>query len=107
MQCPNVPFFNYDGVPKENTTFGEKCRTAEGAEGVQAVGSYQCNTNIFEYSNIRIIATEYYIFEYEYSIFLFRIYLILVFRQIAKNEYILYSYSAKLLRTNIFHIRIR
>ena len=67
----------------------------------------QCNTNIFEYSNIRIIATEYYIFEYEYSIFLFRIYSIFVFGQVAKNEYIRYSYSVRLGGTNIFDIRIR
>ena len=48
------------------------------------------------YSNIQIIATEYYIFEYEYSIFLFRIYSIFVFGQVAKNEYIRYSYSVRL-----------
>ena len=59
------------------------------------------------YSNIRIIATEYYIFEYEYSIFLFRIYSIFVFGQVAKNEYIRYSYSVRLGGTNIFDIRIR
>ena len=67
----------------------------------------QCNTNKFEYLNIRIIATEYYIFEYEYQIFLFRIYLIFVFGQVAKNEYIRYSYSVRLGGTNILDIRIR
>ena len=58
------------------------------------------------YSNIRIIATEYYIFEYEYSIFLFQIYSIFVFGQVAKNEYIRYSYSVRLGGTNIFYINI-
>ena len=28
-----------------------------------------CNMNIFEYSNIQILGTEYDIFEYKYSIF--------------------------------------
>ena len=45
------------------------------------------------YSNTRIIATKYYIFKYKYKFSCF--------------EYIWYSYSAKLLRTNIFNIRIR
>ena len=57
--------------------------------------STQCNTNRFKYSNIRIISTEYYIFEYEYSIFLFRIYSIFVFGKIGRNKYIRYSYSVK------------
>ena len=59
------------------------------------------------YSNIRIIFIEYCIFEYEYSIFLFWIYSVFVFGQVAKNEYIRYSYSVRLLETNIFDIRIR
>ena len=75
----------------------------------------QCNTNIFKYSNIPIIAAEYYIFEYEYTIFLFRIYTIFLFRiysififgQVGKNKYIRYSYSVRLGGTNIFDIRIR
>ena len=67
----------------------------------------QCNTNIFKYLNIRIKGTEYYIFKYKYSIFLFRIYSIFIFGQDAKNEYIRYSYSVGLEGTNIFDIRIR
>ena len=59
------------------------------------------------YSNIRIIANEYYIFEYEYSIFLFWIYSIFVLDQVAKNEYIRYSYLVLLQTTNIFDIHIR
>jgi hypothetical protein len=27
---------------------------------------YQCNTNIFNYSNIRILGGEYFVFKYEY-----------------------------------------
>ena len=54
------------------------------------------------YSNIQIFGTEYQIFEYEYLIFWLRIYSIFVFDQFAKNEYIRYSYSTNLLRTNIF-----
>ena len=59
------------------------------------------------YSNIRIIATEYFIFEHEYLIFLFRIYSIFIFGQVAKNEYIWYSYLARLGGTNIFYVLIR
>ena len=42
----------------------------------------QCNTNIFEYSNIRILGGEYFVFDYEYLFSSVRIYLIFVFGQI-------------------------
>ena len=45
--------------------------------------------------------------ERENFIFWLRIYSIFVFGQVTKNEYIRYSYSARLLETNIFDIRIR
>ena len=45
------------------------------------------------YSNIRILGTEYLIFEYKYLIFWLRIYSIFIFRQIKENKYIRYSYS--------------
>lgn len=42
----------------------------------------QCNTNIFDYSNIRILGGEYLVFEYEYLFSSVQIYLIFVFGQI-------------------------
>jgi hypothetical protein len=42
----------------------------------------QCNTNIFDYSNIRILGGEYLVFEYEYLFSSVQIYLIFVFSQI-------------------------
>ena len=67
-------------------------------------GKTQFNTNIFEYLNIRIEGTEYFIFEYEYLIFLFRIYSL--FGQVVKNEYIRYSYLLRLQGTYIFDFHI-
>ena len=61
---------------------------------------------IFEYSNIQILGTEYYIFKYEYSIFLFWIYSIFVIGEVAKNKYILCSYSVRLREMNIINICI-
>ena len=52
----------------------------------------QCNKNIFEYSIIQILGTEYWIFKYEYSIFWLWIYSIFVFGLVANNKYIRYSY---------------
>jgi hypothetical protein len=42
----------------------------------------QCNTNIFDYSNIRILSGQYFVFENEYLFSFVRIYLIFVFGQI-------------------------
>ena len=41
------------------------------------------------YLNISILGTEYWIFEYKYSIFWIRIYLIIKVGQIIRNEYVL------------------
>ena len=42
----------------------------------------QCNSNIFDYSNIRILGGEYFVFEYEYCFSPVRIYLIFIFDEI-------------------------
>ena len=39
------------------------------------------------YSNIQIKGRGYYIFKYEYSIFFFRVYSILIFGQVSRNKY--------------------
>jgi hypothetical protein len=42
----------------------------------------QCNTNIFDYLNIRILRGEYLVFEYEYLFSSIQIYLIFILGQI-------------------------
>ena len=42
-------------------------------------GCWQCNTNIFDYSNIQILGGKYFLFKYEYLFSSVRIYLIFVF----------------------------
>ena len=55
----------------------------------------QCYTNIFEYSNIRILDTEYSIFEYEYWFSLVRIYSNIRISDLGFRE--IFDYSNKFL----------
>jgi hypothetical protein len=67
------------------------------------VWSNQCNTNIFNYSNIQILGGEYFVFEYEYLFSSVQIYLIFIFGQIDLTkiysvhiQYVFAGYSAYL-----------
>ena len=62
----------------------------------------QCNTNIFDYSNIRILGGEYLVFEYEYLFSSVQIYLIFIFGQIDLTN--IYSVHFGIVLLDIRHI---
>ena len=69
-------------------TAGHKIRSTEKLK----LRHNQCNTNIFDYSNIQILGGEYFVFEYEYLFSSIQIYLIFGIRIRSKSKLWIYSY---------------
>jgi hypothetical protein len=57
-------------------------KAPQGGSQMIKLDQRQCSTNIFDYSNIKILGGEYLVFEYEYLFSAVQIYLIFVFGQI-------------------------